>query len=59
MNREPCLVCQKLTDYEPEMCCSGTIQDECGCMGQPLEPCVCSQECFDELLNEKKENKGA
>ena len=28
---------------EPEMCCNGY---ECGCMGQPIEPPVCSLECF-------------
>ena len=38
-----CLICGKpVPDYEPQMCCSGR---ECGCMGQPIEPCVCSIEC--------------
>ena len=38
-----CLICGKpVLDYEPQMCCSGR---ECGCMGQPVEPCVCSIEC--------------
>lgn len=33
------------------MCCSGR---ECGCMGQPIDPVVCSGECFDALLNKNK-----
>lgn len=38
-----CLICGKsVLDYEPEMCCDGR---ECGCMGQPTNPCVCSKEC--------------
>ncbi|MES2395650.1 MAG: hypothetical protein V4549_06590 [Bacteroidota bacterium] len=30
---------------EPKMCCSGR---ECGCMGMPIEPLVCSKECSDK-----------
>lgn len=38
-----CIICEKpVPDYTPVMCCSG---HECGCMGQPTEPCVCSKEC--------------
>jgi hypothetical protein len=38
-----CLICGKpVPDYEPQYCCSG---HECGCMGKPIEPCVCSKEC--------------
>ena len=33
---EGCFV--EVPDYEPEMCCGGF---ECGCMGQPIEPCWC------------------
>jgi len=44
-----CLICQKpVDDYDPMMCCSGF---ECGCMGQPTEPCICSDECFAALYN--------
>ncbi|KKN18990.1 hypothetical protein LCGC14_0950390 [marine sediment metagenome] len=40
---DQCIICQKeVPDYEPEMCCSG---QECACLGRPIEPCVCSQEC--------------
>lgn len=27
----------------PQMCCSA---HDCGCMGLPIEPPVCSEECF-------------
>lgn len=40
---DKCLICTKpVEDYDPRMCCSG---QECGCMGQPTEPCCCSAEC--------------
>ena len=35
-------------DIELTMCCSGR---ECGCMGMPTEPPVCSIECYGELMN--------
>jgi len=45
-----CLICNRpVPDYEPEMCCSGS---DCGCMGMPTEPCVCSRECWDALSND-------
>lgn len=43
-----CMVCG--TDYmgeEPKRCCSGR---ECGCMGMPIEPLVCSEECYNKLM---------
>jgi len=44
-----CMVCDKeFQGKEPQMCCSGV---ECGCMGMPTEPIVCSQECYDKLMN--------
>ena len=44
-----CVVCDKdVPDYEPVMCCNGR---ECGCYGLPVEPCVCSQKCWDVLIN--------
>ena len=43
-----CVVCGKeVEDYEPVYCCNG---DECGCMGQPVEPCVCSRKCEDKIF---------
>lgn len=48
MDKIPCLNCGELIDYEPEYCCNGR---ECGCMGLPIEPPICSQECWDEAIN--------
>jgi len=45
---DECLICEKIVkDYDPKMCCSG---QECGCMGMPTNPCVCSNECFDACM---------
>jgi hypothetical protein len=39
----PCFVCEKpVVGFEPEYCCSGQM---CGCMGMPIYPPLCSQEC--------------
>lgn len=38
---------------EPTYCCNGS---ECGCMGQPTEPVVCSEECYDTLINKRYEH---
>ena len=46
-----CIVCNKEMDYVPEYCCSG---HECGCYGKPIEPPICSDECFDKLMSEIK-----
>ena len=44
-----CMVCGKdFQGEEPKMCCSGR---ECGCMGMPIEPVVCSDECYDKLMS--------
>jgi len=43
-----CMVCQKdFKGEEPEYCCNGR---ECGCMGMPIEPIVCSEECYNNLM---------
>ena len=43
-----CLICQKpMPDYDPMFCCSG---HECGCMGLPTNPQVCSQRCMTACL---------
>lgn len=41
-----CIVCG--FEIEVNICCNGYM---CGCMGQPTEPPVCSEECYDELMN--------
>ena len=44
-----CLICNKpVPDYEPKFCCNGS---DCGCMGQPTEPCVCSDICSNALFD--------
>ena len=42
-----CLICRiPVPNYRPEYCCTGYDgYDFCGCMGQPLNPCVCSDIC--------------
>ena len=43
-----CEVCGKeFLGDPPIMCCSGR---DCGCMGLPTEPVVCSDECDDKLM---------
>lgn len=41
-----CIVCD--TEIDVQMCCSGY---ECGCLGQPIDPPVCGENCYGELLN--------
>ncbi|MGN6417783.1 MAG: hypothetical protein ACTHMC_09845 [Pseudobacter sp.] len=42
-----CMVCGKSFMGElPQMCCSG---QDCGCMGMPVDPVVCSKECYNNL----------
>ena len=55
-----CIVCGEETSYTPEFCCDGR---ECGCMGRPIEPPLCSKECeeaifggsFEEEMKREKE----
>lgn len=40
-----CWCCKKkMPDWKPQYCCNGR---ECGCMGQPIEPPLCSAECWE------------
>jgi len=39
---------------EPTMCCDG---HECGCMGKPIEPPVCSEKCFRVMYPHTGQNK--
>jgi len=49
-----CMVCGKeFKGEEPQMCCSGR---ECGCMGMPIDPIVCSEKCYTNLLNKHDKN---
>lgn len=40
-----CEICG--TEIELTICCNGR---ECGCMGLPVEPPACSNECYDKLM---------
>jgi hypothetical protein len=43
-----CMSCNKTyLGEEPKYCCNGK---ECGCMGMPIEPEVCSAHCYYNLL---------
>lgn len=47
----PCIVCGKqVTDYVPQLCCDGR---ECGCRGLPIDPPVCSPECWKKLTGDE------
>ena len=43
-----CLICGTWVErYAPIHCCGGGF--DCGCRGQPVNPCVCSEECEKAL----------
>ncbi|NII73237.1 hypothetical protein FHW84_001806 [Dyella sp. SG562] len=45
-----CLICSVWVEqYVPIYCCGGGF--DCGCMGQPTNPCVCSEECGEALFD--------
>lgn len=47
-----CIVCGEIvSDYKPEYCCDGR---NCGCMGKPLEPPICSKECYDKIFGSEQ-----
>jgi hypothetical protein len=47
-----CMNCgAKFMGEPPKMCCSGR---ECGCMGMPVDPIVCDEKCYNELLEKVK-----
>lgn len=57
MEKEPvgenCEVCGAFVPgFEYRMCCNGF---ECGCRGLPVEPCVCSEQCWTKLTAPKRE----
>lgn len=41
-----CQNCGEPGWYVVQMCCDGR---ECGCMGQPVEPIICSVECYNRV----------
>jgi hypothetical protein len=47
-----CMNCEeKFFGQDPQYCCNGSM---CGCLGYPTEPVVCSEKCYDELVNKHK-----
>lgn len=47
-----CEICG--TEIEIKLCCSGR---DCGCMGMPIEPPVCSSDCYGKYMAKiKKQN---
>lgn len=45
-----CICCGTIIiDYVPEICCSGF---DCGCLGLPINPPVCSIECEQILMGQ-------
>lgn len=38
-------------DIEIQICCNG---HECGCMGLPIDPPVCSEECYNTYFSEER-----
>ena len=45
-----CEICDN--EIEIRLCCSGF---ECGCMGLPIDPPVCSNECYDKWMSQRDE----
>lgn len=45
-----CAICGE--EIEVRMCCSGR---DCGCLGLPIDPPVCSDECYEKFMNLNKE----
>lgn len=54
-----CMVCDKsFKGISPGFCCSGR---DCGCMGMPIEPIVCSDDCYGKVIRRehlKNNSKG-
>lgn len=52
---ETCEMCDKFVEgFEYKICCSGF---ECSCMGKPVEPCICSEECWDKMMKGSDDDK--
>jgi len=47
-----CAICDKKIDVQ--MCCSGR---DCGCIGMPVDPPVCSEKCYDTYMEYRKKVK--
>lgn len=50
-----CKICgAEMPDYEPRFCC---FSYDCGCGGMPIDPPVCSNECWDKLMKGNIQNE--
>jgi hypothetical protein len=47
-----CIVCNKKLDFEVRYCCN---EHDCGCFGRPIDPPVCSEECFEKAYGKDSE----
>lgn len=47
-----CAICE--TEIEVQMCCNGS---DCGCQGLPVDPPVCSDECYDKYMEYRNKLK--
>lgn len=54
-NKDYCMVCNKELNYKVEYCCRGFSGHNCGCLGMPTEPPVCSSECYDKVIQINKD----
>lgn len=48
----PCDICDN--EIEVEVCCDGFM---CGCMGIPIEPPVCSEDCLNKYMDKIHNSK--
>lgn len=47
-----CMYCnEQFEGKEPEICCNSS---DCGCMGMPIDPVVCSKGCCEMFINSVK-----
>lgn len=42
-----CINCNKEFYMEIKMCCDGK---NCGCMGMPIDPIICDENCYKEYI---------
>ena len=49
-----CIICGEPLGYIPRKCCDGVM---CGCMGEPIDPPICSEKCYNIMILKYKEKK--
>lgn len=49
---EECEVCGEfIPGFEYQRCCNTF---DCGCRGEPVNACLCSEECYDKSLSNEE-----